>query len=373
MRSCRRPRTSTRRRRKLGFPASDIDLGLLTRRRHDRPRRSRRPPSGSRRTSCRSPSRASSRSRWCASPKSSRGKQRTFDEVKAEIKERLAERTRRPDAAGRCMTKAEAERAKGQAAQGDRRAAEAAVPRDRRDQPTGQDQRRQAGDRACRCGTHRRGRSSRPARRGDGGPGPGRRRLRLVRRGLGHAGAAEALRGGQGRGEDQLSSRAEKRKEIAALAAKQVERLKGGESWTASPRSWAPRWSGPTAIKRATRRRGCTPTPAVQQAFALAKGGAASAPTADGKSRIDPPRRRHHRRAARHGRADRPRSRPSWPSSSAIDVLEQYCRRPATRYGFTVNEKLLKQALGPQTRAAAGHLRTTGRQPTPRARAGRGP
>ena len=32
-----------------------------------------------------------------------------------------------------------------------------------------------------------------------------------------------------------------------------------------------------------------------------------------------------------------------------VDLLEQYVAGLRTRYGYTVNEKLLKQALGPQT------------------------
>ena len=36
------------------------------------------------------------------------------------------------------------------------------------------------------------------------------------------------------------------------------------------------------------------------------------------------------------------------PTRLRIDVLEQYVAGLRTRYGYTVNEKVLKQALGPQ-------------------------
>ena len=44
-----------------------------------------------------------------------------------------------------------------------------------------------------------------------------------------------------------------------------------------------------------------------------------------------------------------------------IDLLEQYVGGLRTRYGYTVNEKLLKQALGPQTEQPQDTRRLTGR------------
>ena len=128
------------------------------------------------------------------------GKQRTYEEVKGEIKDRMAEeRVNREMQA--LHDKAENERSAGKTAAGDRRGAEASLPRDRPDRPQRQDRRRQAGDRACRGGKDRAGGVLRVGRHRGRRHRARRRRLCLDRRAGRHAREAEALRGGPGRGE----------------------------------------------------------------------------------------------------------------------------------------------------------------------------
>ena len=87
------------------------------------------------------------------------------------------------------------------------------------------------------------------------------------------------------------------------------------------------------------------PQNAVQQAFALPKGGATSAPTADGKARIilrvadvipAPPPTPEQTERLKNELA-RQMQRTCWPSTST--GLQ-------TRYGLSVNDAALKQALG---------------------------
>jgi len=141
---------------------------------------------------------------------------------------------------------------------------------------------------------------------------------------------------------------AERRREMASLAAKQIERLKAGEALAAIAKSLGTKVERTPPIKR-----GANPpplgltVPALQQAFALPKGGAASAATADGKSRtifrvadiIPAPEATAEQIAAL--KAD-------LAKQMRVDLLEQYVGGLRTRYGFTVNEKVLRQALGQQ-------------------------
>ena len=78
---------------------------------------------------------------------------------------------------------------------------------------------------------------------------------------------------------------ADRRKEITALAAKLVERLAKGETLEALAKETGAKVEKTAAVTRNTSPPGL-PQNAVQQAFALPKGGATSAPTADGKARI---------------------------------------------------------------------------------------
>jgi peptidyl-prolyl cis-trans isomerase D len=142
---------------------------------------------------------------------------------------------------------------------------------------------------------------------------------------------------------------AERAKEMASLAAKQVERLKGGEGMDAVAKSLGAKVQRTSPIKRVA-----SPPPqgltavALQEAFKLPKGGAGSAPTADGKSRavfrvadiIPAPDPTPEQVAAL--KAD-------VAKQLRVDVLHQYVGGLHERYGISINEKVLLQALGVQS------------------------
>jgi peptidyl-prolyl cis-trans isomerase D len=142
---------------------------------------------------------------------------------------------------------------------------------------------------------------------------------------------------------------AERRKEIIALAAKQVARLEAGEKLEAIAKDLGgAKIERTKAIKRTEAPPPALPAAGVQQAFAMPKGGAAQVPTQDGAAQViirvgdvipAPPATPEQAEALKADLAKQLR----------VDVLEQYVSGLRTRYGYTVNEKLLKQALGPQT------------------------
>ena len=139
---------------------------------------------------------------------------------------------------------------------------------------------------------------------------------------------------------------AEKRKEIAAFARTQADRIAtDGLEKVAKD-------LGAKIVRTEPFKRTATlpnlPAAAVQQAFGLAKGTATSVPTPDGKTRVI------------FRVADIIKAPDATPEQTAalkaevanqvrIDLLEQYVGGLRTRYGYKVNETLLKQALGPQT------------------------
>ena len=85
---------------------------------------------------------------------------------------------------------------------------------------------------------------------------------------------------------------------------------------------------------------------AVQQAFALPKGGATSAPTADGKARIILRVADIIPAPAADRRADRaPQDRAGAPDAAAT-CWPSMSRGLQARYGLSVNDAALKQALG---------------------------
>jgi peptidyl-prolyl cis-trans isomerase D len=141
----------------------------------------------------------------------------------------------------------------------------------------------------------------------------------------------------------------ERRKEIVALAAKQVARLEAGEKLEAVAKDLGgAKIESTKAIKRTDAPPAGLPTAGVQQAFAMPKGGVAQIPTQDGASQVivrvadvivAPPATPEQAEALKADLAKQVR----------VDVLEQYVAGLRTRYGYTVNEKLLKQALGPRT------------------------
>ena len=137
---------------------------------------------------------------------------------------------------------------------------------------------------------------------------------------------------------------ADRRKEVTALAAKLVERLGKGETMEALAAETGAKVEKTAAITRNTSPQGL-PQNAVQQAFALPKGGATSAPAADGKARII-------LRVADVIPAPTPtpeqtnRLKDEIARQLQSDVLAEYVAGLQTRYGLTVNEAALKQALG---------------------------
>ena len=147
---------------KLGFPAADIDLGLLTRPEMIDPKIADA-AFALKKDELSQPVEGQFSVALLRVSEIEAGKQRTFDEVKGEIKDRIAD-----ERVGQKLQELHDEGRdrprQGQAAQGDRRAAQAAVPRDCRDRPPRQDRRRQGRHRARGCRTHRGGRSSRRAR-----------------------------------------------------------------------------------------------------------------------------------------------------------------------------------------------------------------
>jgi peptidyl-prolyl cis-trans isomerase D len=138
----------------------------------------------------------------------------------------------------------------------------------------------------------------------------------------------------------------EKRKEIAAFASKQIERLKGGLKLDGLAKELGAKIERTKAITRTTTPQGLTQN-AVQQAFSLPKGGAASAATPDGKSRtIFSVAEIMPAPAVTPEQTDAIKA--ELTKQLRADVLEQYVAALRTRYTYSVNEKVLKQSLGPQ-------------------------
>jgi len=137
---------------------------------------------------------------------------------------------------------------------------------------------------------------------------------------------------------------AERRKEVAALAVKLVERLNKGETVEALAKEIGAKVERTPAITRNTAPQGLTQN-AVQQAFTLPKGGATSSASADGKARIV-------LRVAEVTPAPPPtpeqtnRLKEELSRQLQSDVLAEYVAGLQTRYGLSVNDAALKQALG---------------------------
>lgn len=143
---------------------------------------------------------------------------------------------------------------------------------------------------------------------------------------------------------------AERRKEIANFARTQTDRLAAGEGMQKVAKDLGAKVVRTEPFKRAATLPGL-PTAAIQQAFGLAKGGATSVPTPDGSARIilqvadivAAPFPTLEQTAA---------LKAELAKQIRIDILEQYVGGLRTRYGYSINEKLLKQAMGPQTEQA---------------------
>ena len=136
----------------------------------------------------------------------------------------------------------------------------------------------------------------------------------------------------------------DRRKEITASASKLVERLAKGETLEALATETGGKAEKTIPVTRSTAPPGL-PQNAVQQAFALPKGGATSAPTVDGKARIV-------LRVADVIPAPAPTPEQTDHLKNEIarqmqqDVLAEYISGLETRYGLSVNDAALKQALG---------------------------
>ncbi|HJU33119.1 MAG TPA: SurA N-terminal domain-containing protein [Hyphomicrobiaceae bacterium] len=137
---------------------------------------------------------------------------------------------------------------------------------------------------------------------------------------------------------------AERRKEVTLAASKLVERLAKGESIEAVAAETGGKVEKTPAVTRNTSPPGL-PQNAVQLAFTLPKGGATSAPAAGGKARIilrvaevtPAP-------AATAEQTDRIRGEVAQQMQQ--DVLAEYISGLEARYGLSVNDAALKQALG---------------------------
>jgi len=137
---------------------------------------------------------------------------------------------------------------------------------------------------------------------------------------------------------------AERRREIAVQAAKLVERLTGGETMQALAKETGGKLETTSPATRGSPPAGL-PANALQQAFALPKGGATSAPTADGKARVilrvadvipAPPATAEESQRLSAELARQMQS----------DLLAEYIGGLQARYGFSVNNAALKVALG---------------------------
>ena len=136
----------------------------------------------------------------------------------------------------------------------------------------------------------------------------------------------------------------ERRKEIAAAAAKLVERLNAGESFDTLASEVSAKVDKTAPITRNTAPEGL-PRNAVQLAFTLPKGGATSALTSDGKARMI-------LRVADVIPAPAPTAEQAANLKAELarqlqnDVLAEYLSGLQARYGVSVNDAALKQALG---------------------------
>jgi peptidyl-prolyl cis-trans isomerase D len=137
---------------------------------------------------------------------------------------------------------------------------------------------------------------------------------------------------------------ADRRKEITALASRLVERLAKGETLESLVKETSAKLEKTPAVTRSTSPPGL-PQNAVQQAFTLPKGGATSAPTVDGKARII-------LRVAEITPAPPPTAEQTERLKNELarelqsDVLGEYVAGLQTRYGLSVNDAALKEALG---------------------------
>jgi peptidyl-prolyl cis-trans isomerase D len=136
----------------------------------------------------------------------------------------------------------------------------------------------------------------------------------------------------------------QRRTEVADLAAKFADRLNQGEALGKVVADAGGKLETTGPVTRNTSPQGLTAN-AVQQAFTLPKGHAASAPTADGKTRTII-------RVAEITPAGDPTPEQSAALKTDLnqqlqsDILAEYITGLQSRYGLSVNAEALKQALG---------------------------
>jgi peptidyl-prolyl cis-trans isomerase D len=138
----------------------------------------------------------------------------------------------------------------------------------------------------------------------------------------------------------------DKRKEIANAAAKLAERLGKGEDLAALAKEAGAKVEKTDAVTRVTSPPGLSQS-AVQQAFTLAKGAGAVATGADNKARVIL-RVADIIAAAPATPEQIERGRNELKRQMQTDVLAEYIGGLQTRYGLKINETALKQALGAQ-------------------------
>ena len=136
----------------------------------------------------------------------------------------------------------------------------------------------------------------------------------------------------------------QRRSEVSNLATKFVDRLNQGEAFEAVATAAGAKAEKTNPVTRSTSPPGLTAN-AVQQAFTLPKGRAASAPTTDGKGRsiirvseiIPAPAPTPEQTAALKTELNR---------QLQTDILAEYIAGLQARYGLSLNQEALKQALG---------------------------
>ena len=287
------------------------------------------------------------------------GKQRTYEEVKNEIADRLADE-RASQEIQTLHEKVENERSAGKSLKEIGESLKLPFREIAEIGSRGQDRRRQAGDRAApRPPRSRRPRSPAPSASrpeatdlGDGGYAwvdvlgvtPEKQKTFEEVKDEVKAGALEA----------------DRRKEVTALAAKLVERLAQGRDHGSARQGDRRQGGEDERPSRATpRRRACPRTPCSRPSR-CPRAAPPPRPTADGKARII-------LRVADVIPAPPPtpeqtdRLKDELARQLQSDVLGEYVAGLQTRYGLSVNDAALKQALG--AAGASSRIRVSGRPP----------
>src|SRR5262249_43463662 len=140
--------------------------------------------------------------------------------------------------------------------------------------------------------------------------------------------------------------------EIASLAAKQIDGLKPGEGLDRIAKALGGKVERTAPVKRTDPPPTGLTAAMLQQAFALPKGGVASLPTADGKSRTIF-RVADVIAAGNASTDDTAALKADLARQLRVDLLDQYVGGLRSRYGITVNEKVLAEATGGQPETTA--------------------